>query len=303
MERGLNSVMTVIGLMSGTSLEGIDVALVATDGERRLERWQSLTFPYAPKQRGRLRDAMATALRIFGGEGGEAPSDRPFVAEVEQELTGLHAEAVRAFLETYALSRDAVSLIGYQGVAIYRDGARRLVYELGDPERLAQLTGIDVVYDFAAADVEAGGQGRPLDPVYHRALAEAAGIARPLVVVETGARTTVTYIGEDGSLMAFDAGPSASAETILGLAEQLPAKPLIWLLAGGNTALLATFSNQLGEPLHRAEEMGWSKDHFEVETFAYLAVRSLRKLPLSFPGTTGVKQPMTGGRLARAPRR
>jgi anhydro-N-acetylmuramic acid kinase len=123
-------------------------------------------------------------------------------------------------------------------------------------------------------------------------------------VVETGARTTVTYIGEDGSLMAFDAGPHVTAEAILGLAERLPAKPLIWLLAGGvDAALIEALGRRLGEPIHRAEEMGWSRDHFGAETFAYLAVRSMRKLPLSFPGTTGVRQPITGGRLARAPRR
>jgi 1,6-anhydro-N-acetylmuramate kinase len=271
--------MTVIGLMSGAGLEGIDVALVATDGERRLERKASLTFPLSPEQRKDLSEAVAAGR----------------LAKIEQELVQFCADAVKHFLESFALARDAITLIGFQSETASRAGFG---------EALARATGIDVVYDFAAADIQAGGQGRPLDPVYHRALAEAAGIARPLVVVETGARTTVTYIGEDGSLMAFDAGPRLTAEAILGLAERLPAKPLIWLLAGGvDAALLEALGRRLGEPIHRAEEMGWSRDHFAAETFAYLAVRSLRKLPLSFPGTTGVKQPMTGGRLARAPRR
>jgi len=122
-------------------------------------------------------------------------------------------------------------------------------------------------------------------------------------VVEIGARATVTYIGEDGSLIAFDAGPPVTAQAILGLSERLPARPLLWLIGGAADALLEALGNRLGEPVQRAEEMGWSKDHFGAETLAYLAVRSMRKLPLSFPGTTGVKQPMTGGRLARAPRR
>jgi 1,6-anhydro-N-acetylmuramate kinase len=271
--------MTVIGLMSGAGLEGIDVALVATDGERRLERKASLTFPLSPEQRKDLSEAVAAGR----------------LAKIEQELVQFCADAVKHFLESFALARDAITLIGFESETASRAGFG---------EALARATGIDVVYDFAAADIQAGGQGRPLDPVYHRALAEAAGIARPLVVVETGARTTVTYIGEDGSLIAFDAGPRLTAEAILSLAERLPAKPLIWLLAGGvDAALLEALGRRLGEPIHRAEEMGWSRDHFAAETFAYLAVRSLRKLPLSFPGTTGVKQPMTGGRLARAPRR
>jgi len=275
----LQSVITVIGMMSGSGLEGIDVALVATDGERRLERKESLTFPLTPEQWKSLSEAIAAGHLV----------------RIEQDLVAFCADAVKHFLESFALARDAVALIGFQSETASR---------MGFGEALARATGIDVVYDFAAADIEAGGQGRPLDPVYHRALADLAGLARPLIVVENGAPATVTYIGEDGSLIAFDAGPQLSAETILGLAERLPARPLLWLLAGeAHPALLERLGRMLGEPVHRAEEMGWSKDHFAAETFAYLAVRSMRKLPLSFPSTTGVKQPITGGRLARAPRR
>ena len=270
--------MTVIGLMSGAGLEGIDVALVATDGERRLERRHSLTFPLAPDQRKSLGKAIAAG----------------HAARIEQDLVAFCADAVKYLLESFALARDAIALIGFES-----ETARRM----GFGEALARATGIDVVCDFAAADIEAGGQGRPLDPVYHRALAEAAGIARPLAVLEIGACATVIYIGEDGSLIAFDARPSVTPQSILGLSERLPARPLLWLIAGGADAILEALRNRLGEPVHRAEEMGWSKDHFGAEAFAYLAVRSMRKLPLSFPGTTGVKQPMTSGRLARAPRR
>ena len=173
-------------------------------------------------------------------------------------------------------------------------------------EELARATGIDVVYDFGSADREAGGQGGPLEPVYHRALAEAAGLARPLAVVELGDGATITFIGEDGSLAVFRAGPSVTAEAIADIRPSLPAPPLLWLLAGEEAkraSLLEALSGIFPEPVHRAEEMGWSIEHFEAEAFAYLAVRSIRKLPLTFPGTTGVKAPVTGGRLARAPRR
>jgi 1,6-anhydro-N-acetylmuramate kinase len=264
--------------MSGSGLEDIDVALVATDGERRLERKASLTFPLTPAQRKSLSQAI----------GASHP------AKIEQNLIAFCADAVKYFLESFAVARDAVALIGFQSETASR---------IGFGEALARATGIDVVYDFAAADIEAGGQGRPLDPVYHRGLAEAAGIARPLVVVEIGAHATVTYIGEDGSLMAFDAAPPVTAQAIRVLTERLPGRPLLWLLAGGADTVLEALHKVVAEPIHRAEEMGWPKDHFGAETFAYLAVRSMRKLPLSFPGTTGVKQPITGGRLARAPRR
>jgi anhydro-N-acetylmuramic acid kinase len=95
-------------------------------------------------------------------------------------------------------------------------------------------------------------------------------------------------------------------EAIARVRESLPALPLLWLLAGEeeqSAPLLETLSGLFPEPVHRAADMGWPAGHFEAEAFAYLAVRSLRRLPLTFPGTTGVKQPITGGRLARAPRR
>lgn len=273
--------ITAIGLMSGPSMEGIDVALIATDGEARIVRRQSLTFPFAPV-----------------GRTGAIAAGR--LAEIEREFVAFCADAVKHFLESLALARDTVALIGFQASDVAQS------QEPGRSEDLARATGIDVVYDFGAADREAGGQGGPLDPVYHRALADAAGLARPLAVVDTEERATVTFIGEDGSLTVFRAGSGATAEAIAKIRRSLPARPLLWLLAGDATrraALLAALSGVFPEPIHHAEEMGWPADHFEAEAFAYLAVRSFRKLPLTFPGTTGVRQAVTGGRLARAPRR
>lgn len=259
-------------------MEGVDVALVATDGEARIVRRQSLTFPLAPRQK---------------------ELDR-----AEGNLTEFCAEAVKHFLESFALARDSIALIGFHAVDRPRSAAPSRAPERG--EDLARATGIDVVYDFGSADREAGGRGRPLEPVYHRALAEAAGLVRPLALIEAGDDVTVTFIGEDGSLAVFSAGAKATAEAIARVRKLLPALPLLWLLAGEeaqSARLLDALAGALPEPVHRAAEMGWPVDHFEAEAFAYLAVRSVRRLPLTFPGTTGVKQPITGGRLARAPRR
>jgi len=301
----VSGAMTAIGLMSGLSLDGIEVALVVTDGERQLERGQGLTFPYSPELRERLREAVAAAWRL-NGEGGGTASDRDLLAAVEQELTALHAEAVKFFLETNALARDAVAVLGFHGHTVCRDAARGILRQIGDGEVLARATGIDVVFDFRAADMAAGGHGAPMLPVYHRALAEQAGLSRPLAVITIGAVNSVTFIGEDGNLVAVDVGPTPNAEAISGSIDTLPVRPRMWLLAGRgahNLALVDALRGMVAEPVYLAEEMGWSADHLEAEAFAYLAVRSLRRLPLSFPTTTGVKQPTTGGRLARAPRR
>jgi 1,6-anhydro-N-acetylmuramate kinase len=299
------SAMTAIGLMSGLSLDGIEVALVVTDGERQVQRGASLTFPYSPELRERLREAVAAAWRL-NGEGAGSDPDRELLAAVEQELTALHADAVKFFLETHALARDAVAVLGFHGHTVCRDAARGILRQIGDGEVLARATGIDVVFDFRAADLAAGGHGAPMLPVYHRALAEQAGLARPLAVITIGGVNSVTVIGEEGNLLAIDIGPSATAEAIASSAETLTVRPRMWLLAGRgahNLALIDTLRGMLAEPVYLAEEMGWSADHLEAEAFAYLAVRSMRRLPLSFPGTTGVKQPTTGGRVARASRR
>ncbi len=259
--------VTAIGLMRRPATEGVDVALIVTDGEARVERRQSLTFPYAPE---------------------DASQEEP-----GGDFAAFCAGAVRRLLETLAIARDTVGLIGFEvrGTGVEEGG-----------EKIALATGIDVVCDFGAADREAGGKGRPLEPVYHRALAYAAGLPRPLAIIELGEEGRVVFIDEDGSLSVFAAQPSA--ETIVALRATLPTEPLSWLLAGERGAsLLEALASSLPEPVHLASEMGWPGDHFEAEAFAYLAVRSLKRLPLTFPGTTGVRQALTGGRLVRAPRR
>ncbi|OAN54150.1 anhydro-N-acetylmuramic acid kinase [Paramagnetospirillum marisnigri] len=176
--------------MSGTSLDGVDAALVETDGERVLGLGPSLTVPYEPGFRQRLR-------AVLGGVGP--------VAEVERDLTLIHAEVVRCLLVQAGLAPSAVGLIGFHGHTILHRPEERRTWQIGDGALLAATTGIDVVCDFRANDVAEGGQGAPLVPVYHRALA--AGLDAPLAVLNLGGVGNVTWIGRDGGLLAFDTGP------------------------------------------------------------------------------------------------
>jgi anhydro-N-acetylmuramic acid kinase len=192
-----------LGLMSGTSRDGIDAALITTDGERRLECGPALTRSFTPDFRQRLAGVM-------GGKG-------PDVAEVERELTLLHAEAVEALLAASGTRREAVGLIGFHGQTILHAPERRQTWQIGDGALLAELTGIDVVNDFRSRDVAEGGQGAPLVPLYHAAMV--GGLARPLAVLNIGGVANLTWIGPgigpgigggpDGAdrLVAFDTGP------------------------------------------------------------------------------------------------
>jgi anhydro-N-acetylmuramic acid kinase len=180
----------VIGLMSGTSLDGIDAALVRTDGHARVEPGPFLTVPYDPEFRAALRGCL----------GGRGP-----VAEVERALTRHHADAVARLLATAGLGAGDVDLLGFHGHTILHQPERRRTWQIGDGALLAAETGIAVVYDFRSADVAAGGQGAPLVPLFHQALA--AGLDRPLAVLNIGGVANVTWLGRDGAVLAFDTGP------------------------------------------------------------------------------------------------
>jgi anhydro-N-acetylmuramic acid kinase len=351
--------------MSGTSMDGVDVAAIETDGERVSWTGPSVTVPYAPGLRARLDRAVRAA---------EHSADR--VAGLAADLSDAHAAAVEAFLPALPAARRRVDLVGFHGHTLFHRPAEHRTCQLGDGQRLAGRLGIDVVFDFRSADVAAGGQGAPLAPVYHQALA--ATLAKPLAVLNLGGVANLTWI-DQGELIAFDTGPGngliddwvraradrpydedgriAAAGWVdearlalllahpyfersppksldrldfplapvegLGLEdgaatlaaftaravgrarEHLPEPPRRWLVTGGgrhNATLMAMLADALRAPVQPIEAIGADGDALEAQAFAFLAARTLRGLPISFPGTTGVPAPLCGGRLARATR-
>jgi anhydro-N-acetylmuramic acid kinase len=226
-------IQKVIGLMSGTSLDGIDAALLETDGETVARPGLGLTQPYDGETRALLRQALTDARAMADGKG-EADAPVPHaIREAERLSTEAHVRAVRALLEKTGLGPADIALIGFHGQTILHRPAQRLTWQIGDGALLARSTGIDVVNDFRSADVKAGGQGAPLVPLYHAALvrsspaseangggggrstprrAKAGGgekttaLAEPVAVVNIGGVANVTYIN-GGDVLAFDTGP------------------------------------------------------------------------------------------------
>ena len=182
--------ISALGLMSGTSMDGVDVALIVTDGERVGELGPSFTRPYEP--------AMRTELRAVLGGVGE-------VDRVAEAVTRVHAELVKEFLYKNRLSYGDIDVIGFHGHTILHQPEVGRTWQIGDGALLARLTGIDVVNDFRSADVAAGGEGAPLAPMYHLALAR--DLERPVAVLNIGGVANVTWIGTDDSMLAFDTGP------------------------------------------------------------------------------------------------
>ena len=351
-----------IGLMSGTSLDGVDAAWLDTDGEAVTAFGPTLTIPYDDALRRDLRTILDLAPSLTSGD--------PRLASAVDRLTAYHVRAVRA------LDRPA-DLIGFHGQTILHQPALGRTWQVGDAARLARETGIAVAYDFRSADVAAGGEGAPLVPVYHAALARA--LPRPLAVLNIGGVANVTWIGADGGLVAFDTGPGngplddwtrrhtgqafdrdgvlarsgrvdagvlgrlmahpylarpapksldrldfSRALAVSGLsaltapdgaatlaaftaaaiaAAVFPQPPRQWLVCGGgrhNPAVMAALRAVLGVPVEKVETVGWDGDALEAQCFGFLAARVARGLPLSFPGTTGVSGPVTGGRIVTA---
>ena len=350
--------------MSGTSLDGIDLAALATDGCERVVAGPALTVPYPAAFRERLRAVL----------GGDAPDAQ--IAAVEAELTRLHANAVAEFRAGHP--EIAIGLVGFHGHTILHRPAEHRTRQIGDGALLARLAQVDVVADFRSADVAAGGEGAPLAPLYHAALA--ADRVKPVAILNLGGVGNVTWIGPgtnegSDSVLAFDTGPgnaliddwvrrhtgraadtdgalalagAASAAHVarflahpyfarkppksldrddfqgaipqdLALADgaatltemtaasvaaatrHFPAPPREWLVCGGgrhNPALMAALARRLmGVAVRPVEAAGWDGDALEAQAFAYLAVRSVRGLPLSLPTTTGAPRPIRGGRM------
>jgi len=357
--------LTALGLMSGTSLDGIDVALIRTDGDAWVERGLSHTYGYDAAFQLMLKRAIADAAGMT-----ERTARPGALAEAERQITDRHAAAVRAFCRDKGIGLSDIDIIGFHGQTVIHRPEIRLTVQLGDGGELAKALGRPVVYDLRAGDVAAGGQGAPLVPVYHRALA--AGLSeRPIAFLNIGGVANVTWIGREGELLAFDTGPGNAlindwckartgvdfdedgklasqgnadhaalaqllghpyfeetppksldrnsfaglpldhlsdadgaatllrftAESIRQSADWFPESPRRWIVCGGgrkNAALMAA----LGRDFETAEQAGFDGDSMEAEAWAYLAVRSLKGLPVTFPGTTRAPQPMSGGVLA-----
>ncbi len=183
-------------------MDGVDVALIETDGERGVCFRGCASLPYGEADRALLRAALADAVRL------DDRAARPgALARAEAMVTERHCEAVRRFLQSEGLARDKIDIVGFHGQTVLHRPEKRLTVQIGDGAALARSLGVEVVYDFRAADVSHGGQGAPLVPVYHAALAAAAGFRAPVAVVNIGGVANLSYIAWDAEPIACDVGP------------------------------------------------------------------------------------------------
>lgn len=361
---------TIAGTMSGTSLDGVDVAILKTDGEAHLEPGATHFQSYTDDERKTLTAAFDV------GPGITDRLDRSgIIGDAEEIVTRVHINALR---DGFKASAQQIEYVGFHGQTIFHDPSRKLTVQIGDAQALADALGVPVVHDMRQNDVIQGGEGAPLAPVFHGAMVEALSAEKPAVFLNIGGVANVTYVGNDGSLLAFDTGPGNAllddlmqaefgermdlggriagtgrvnqdaldqllvhpffdrkppksldrrefhafalrqleplnmpdrlatltkftVQAIMRAAEWYPKAANTMIVSGGgakNPVMMGHLRDASSIVPQIASDLGWDDVFIEANAFAYLAARHLRGLPLSFPGTTSVPAPMTGGEIA-----
>jgi anhydro-N-acetylmuramic acid kinase len=354
-----------LGTMSGTSLDGVDAAMVLTDGVTVREFGPHAFRPYTSSEQATLRAAL-----------GLWPGDRR-VTQAAAVVENAHAELLSRF--------KGAQVVGFHGQTLAHDPAGRGTHQAGDGDVLAAALDTAVVWDFRANDVAMGGQGAPLAPFFHHALARRAGITGPVAFLNLGGVGNISWVDPriadpdaPGALLAFDTGPAnaplndlmlsrkgeaqdrggelaargwvdeavvnrlmadgwflkvppksldrnafhglleaarhlsdadaaatvtaAVAACVARAGEHFPAPVEAVLVTGGgrhNGTLMAELARRTGARIRPVEELGLNGDMLEAQAFAFLAVRVLRGMTTSAPGTTGVAAAIGGGRIAR----
>ena len=182
-----------IGVMSGTSMDAIDVAVIETDGELVVRPGAGGSYPYDPAVRQRLLEVIADPQQ----------AELAPLADVEAAVTGAHGDAIASFMNENAIARAEIDVIGLHGQTVFHRPERRFTRQLGRAADIAARFGVTTVGRFRHADIAAGGEGAPLVPLYHKALATK--LPQPVMVLNLGGVGNITYIRGD-LVIAFDTG-------------------------------------------------------------------------------------------------
>ena len=360
-----------IGLMSGTSLDGVDAAIIKTDGNQVIRFGKACHIPYTVEQREQLQEAFARAKRENNPN---VRSNSILIAE--GVINRLHLDAINEIISINQLQKNDIEVIGFHGQTLLHKPEKGWSWQIGDGSELAENTGIKVVNDFRRFDVENGGQGAPLVPIFHRALLPNDETDFPVALLNIGGVANLTWFnGRDpNDMVAFDTGPGnallddwirkhsdlpydkdgeisskGNVQEILvndlmnhDYFKEMPPKSLDrdafdvsslsmlsvedgattliaftvnaikmaevmcpdfvkkWYVCGGgahNPTMMQMLSDELYGDVESISSIGFDGDYVEAEAFAYLAVRRIYNLPITFPGTTGINEPSTGGKV------
>ncbi len=364
----MGKIYTALGLMSGTSMDGVDASIISSDGDIEYSVKIDKYFKYNDELRHKLINIRD---KVFTIDDLKALSDD--IKSLERDITLFHAKVVNETIET---SKIEVDLVGFHGQTIFHNAEKKITKQLGDGEMLSKLTKKIVVYNFRQNDLENEGQGAPLTPIYHNLLAktfkEKGKIKLPITILNIGGIANTTSINENYKMTSMDIGPGNclidkwvianseknfdkngdiarsgktdkfileqkidnfyyskiskkksldindfdisfakglsledGAATITELTADIISKKLsdedIFVCGGGrkNKFLIDLIKGKVKNKILQIDNLGIDGNYIESQAFGFIAIRSYLGLPISFPETTGCKEPCKGGIIVK----
>ncbi|MDA9165688.1 anhydro-N-acetylmuramic acid kinase [Alphaproteobacteria bacterium] len=354
--------LNIIGLMTGTSMDGIDISLVQTNGLYLKRLNKNYFYEYNTKTKKTLTSILKEDLNFNLNRKNY----------LDDFITNEHYLALKD-LDIL----NSCDLIGFHGQTLYHDPDNKISIQLGNPKKLSQMLSKNIIFDFRSKDLSLGGQGAPIAPTYHKFIIETLDIELPCCFLNIGGISNLTY-WDGETLIGFDAGPGnvlmddfmssklnknydkdgilaskgtpikeevskflkfdffkkpppksldrqafiyfynelvkknysvpdimatlaeLTVETIVTSLELLPKKVKNIIITGGgyrNIHLMDRLNDKLKIKILNEKKIGINFDYIEAELIAYLSARSIYKLPFTFPSTTGVSKPSSGGKL------
>ena len=360
----MNKSYCSLGLMSGTSADGVDASIIQSDGDTQYEVILDKYFKYNQEIYDNIHN-----LKDRINNSKDLNNLSKEIQPIERKITLFHAEAVNEILKQFNSNLD---LIGFHGQTIFHNSKEKISKQLGDGKLLSELTKKTIVYNFRQNDLKNGGEGAPLTPVFHKLLKDKYKLITPLIILNIGGIANLTIIKENGKINSRDIGPgnclidqwtrlnsknnydddgniarsgkinkeilnkglknfqdksdlksydvndfdlsfvkklslNDGAATITEYTSEIISRHIkdsyknIIISGGGrkNSFLLRSIEKKIKFKLKLIDDFKINGDFIESQAFAFLAIRSYLNLPISFPETTGVKQPSTGGTIVK----
>ncbi len=361
----MSQIYSSLGMMSGTSFDGVDISIIETDGKDRILLKKDLYYPYDKQTKLNIKNFKNSLLNKNIASISKSKS----FLELSRIITLVHARSAKKIIENY---KKKIDIIGFHGVTVLHKPEIKQSLQLGNPELLASLLKTNVVFNFRQKDLDFGGQGAPLIPVYHKCLANKLKNKKPCMFINIGGISNFTFISKN-KFYASDIGPgnclldqwiylntgkhfdengrisdkgkvdsnfinnfmdrhdyflkkNISYDTsdfniseLRGMSLENGAATLSYLsgilianvinqykninniyFGGGgrkNLFIMKTIQNNIIANIAILDEKKINGDFLESQAFAYIAVRSLLKLPITFKQTTGVKKNVSGGEI------
>ena len=356
----MNKSFNSLGLMSGTSGDGIDASVIETDGKTQYKVLKNQFFEYPfsiTRKIHKLKEEITNPNELLTHS-----KDIELIAE---QITDYHANAANEMIH-----KHDIDLIGFHGQTIYHNSDQKISKQIGSGEKLSKITKKTVICNFRENDLNNGGEGAPLAPIFHKLLVKQNKIKIPVSIINIGGISNITSINNNFTMYSRDIGPGNclidkwirlkskekydekgsiarsgtidkfilnqsldnfynneiskkksfdtndfdlsfarglnlenGAATLTEFTADICSKKIasgnIYVSGGGrkNSFLIERLEKKTNSEITLIDEMGIDGDFIESQAFAYLAVRSFLKLPISFPETTGCSEPCSGGKI------